>query len=67
MVACLWQALPGKTAKQIIQLVREAGNNASHPDNIYGYGTPDFWKAYQLGLQSASVVSDVAEQRQTNL
>ena len=67
MVACLWLALPGKTAKQIIQLVREAGNNASHPDNIYGYGTPDFWKAYQLGLQSASVVSDVAEQRQTNL
>jgi hypothetical protein len=20
-----------------------------HPDNIYGYGIPDFWKAYQLG------------------
>lgn len=51
MVACLWQALPDKTAEQIIDLVRQAGNNAEHPDNIYGYGVPDFWKAYQLGLQ----------------
>lgn len=50
MVACLWQALPGKTAKEIIDLVRQSGNNVEHPDNIYGYGTPDFWKAYQNGL-----------------
>ena len=50
LVACLWQALPGKTAKQIIQLVRESGSNASTPNNIYGYGIPDFWKAYQKGL-----------------
>ena len=49
MVACLWQALPNKTAKQIIKLVRLAGNNQQHPDNVYGYGVPDFWKAYQTG------------------
>lgn len=49
MVACLWQALPHKTAKQIIKLVRLAGNNQQHPDNVYGYGVPDFWKAYQTG------------------
>ena len=49
MVACLWQALPGKTAKQIIKLVRLAGDNQQHPDNVYGYGVPDFWKAYQTG------------------
>lgn len=52
MVACLWQALPNKTAKQIIDIVRQAGNNVAHPDNIYGYGTPDFWKAYQSGLNN---------------
>lgn len=50
MVACLWQALPNKTARQIIDIVRESGNNVEHPDNIYGFGTPDFWKAYQIGL-----------------
>ena len=49
MVACLWQALPGKTAKQIIKLVKLAGDNQQHPDNIFGYGVPDFWKAYQTG------------------
>ncbi len=49
MVACLWQALPHKTAKQVIKLVRLAGDNQQHPDNIFGYGVPDFWKAYQTG------------------
>lgn len=47
MVACLWQALPNKTAKEIIEIVRNSGDNAEFPDNIYGYGVPDFWKAYQ--------------------
>ncbi|MGI6222839.1 MAG: S8 family peptidase [Prevotella sp.] len=50
MVACLWQALPQKTAKQIIQLVRNSASNIATPDNIYGYGIPDFWKAYQEGI-----------------
>ena len=47
MVACLWQALPKLTAKQIIELVRSSGDRADCPDNIYGYGIPDMWKAYQ--------------------
>ena len=46
MVACLWQALPNKTAKEIIQLVRENADQHLEPTNIYGYGIPDFWKAY---------------------
>lgn len=47
MVACLWQACPKLTAKQIIDLVRQSGDRADFPDNIYGYGIPDLWKAYQ--------------------
>lgn len=49
MVACLWQALPGKTAKEIIRLVIDSSDNRATPDNIYGYGVPDFWKAYVEG------------------
>ena len=49
MVACLWEALPDFTAKQIIELVKESSNRYSNPNNIYGYGVPDFWKAYQKG------------------
>lgn len=47
MVACLWQARPELTAKQIITLVRQSGDRAGFPDNIYGYGVPDLWKAFQ--------------------
>lgn len=47
MVACLWQACPTLTAKEVINLVRQAGDRAEFPDNIYGYGIPDMWKAYQ--------------------
>lgn len=46
MVACLWQARPELTAKQIITLVRRSGDRADFPDNIYGYGIPDLWEAY---------------------
>ncbi|MDL2247728.1 S8 family serine peptidase [Bacteroides sp. OttesenSCG-928-J23] len=51
MVTCLWQALPHLTAKQLIELVRASGDRANHPDNIYGYGAPDVWKAYQIGKE----------------
>jgi hypothetical protein len=47
MVACLWEACPKLTAKELINLVRQSGDRAACPDNIYGYGIPDMWKAYQ--------------------
>lgn len=46
MVACLWQACPELTAKELLELVRRSGDRADEPDNIYGYGVPDMWKAY---------------------
>ncbi len=48
LVACLWQALPHLNALEVMDLVRKAGDRAQYPDNIYGYGIPDFWKAYEL-------------------
>ncbi len=47
LVACLWQGLPGKTAREIIELVRRSSDQYAEPTNIYGYGIPDFWKAYR--------------------
>ncbi len=49
MVTCLWQALPHKTAIEIMDLVRKSADRADYPDNIYGYGIPDYWKAYEEG------------------
>ena len=54
MVTCLWQARPNLTAKQIIELVRSSGDRVDFPDNIYGYGIPDLWKAYQNSSQMFS-------------
>lgn len=44
MVACFWQAHPNLTAKQVIEAVRMRGSNVEHPDNVFGYGIPDYAK-----------------------
>ena len=49
LVACLWQGLPQKSAIDIISLIRKTADNSQTPDNIYGYGKPNFWKAYMIG------------------
>lgn len=49
MTACLWQALPGLNAKQIINLVRQSADRYQWPDNVYGYGVPDYTKALSIG------------------
>ena len=46
MVACLWQSLPQKTAYEIMELVRRSSDQSDAPNNIFGHGTPDYWKAY---------------------
>lgn len=48
MVACLWQAFPDRRPEEVIDAVRRSADNADHPDNVYGYGIPDMWKAYQI-------------------
>ncbi len=49
LVACLWQGLRNKTASEIIELVRQSSSQYDTPDNILGYGLPDFWQAYMIG------------------
>ena len=49
LVACLWQALPTMKAADIISLIRRTADNHDAPDNIYGYGKPNFWQAYMVG------------------
>ncbi len=45
--ACLWQALPQKTSKEIIALMKSAGDKFDNPDSIYGNGVPDIQKLLQ--------------------
>ena len=57
MVACLWQALRHLTAFQLMDLIRQSGDQQEAPNNIYGYGLPDFWKAYQMGIEASQKAS----------
>lgn len=52
MVACLWQACPSLSVDELLDLIRKSGDRADYPDNIYGYGVPDMWKAYQTYKQA---------------
>ncbi|MFV8362657.1 S8 family serine peptidase [Flavobacterium sp. ZT3P35] len=54
MVACLWQAFPQKTNKEIRELIVKASDRFSAPNNQYGYGIPDFALAVrnQLAIES---------------
>lgn len=42
MIACLWQAFPSKTNKEIRQMVLQSADRYSAPNNNYGYGIPNF-------------------------
>ena len=49
LVACLWQSCPHLSANDIISLVRKSSDNYATPDNVYGFGIPNFWRAYMIG------------------
>lgn len=57
MVACLWQAFPTKTNKEIRQLIVQSADRFSLPDVQYGYGIPDF----SLALNNALAVDDFSK------
>lgn len=50
MVACLWQAFPNKTNKEIKDLIVKSTDRYTTPNNQYGYGIPDFSLALSNGL-----------------
>jgi len=53
MIACLWQALPTKTAQEMKQLIIQSADNYTpilKPQSQYGYGIPDFGLAKTNGL-----------------
>lgn len=54
MIACLWQALPTKTAQEIKQLVTQSSDRYSNPTNQFGYGIPDFNLALSKGLSTTT-------------
>ena len=47
-VTCLRQAYPYASVQEICDVVRQCSNRANNPNNLYGYGIPDFSQALEL-------------------
>lgn len=46
MAACLWQAAPQTSAKEVKEAIELSANQYEKPDSVLGYGIPDFHKAW---------------------
>ena len=59
MVASLWQAAPGLTSTQIMQVIRESAHLFSNPNPQFGYGIPNFEQALQQALGTQDFAGQV--------
>ncbi len=48
LTACLIQAFPFAKTTDILQAIRMSGDSSNNPSNSYGYGLPDFHKAFTI-------------------
>ncbi len=48
LVACLWQAFPEFSNMEIIDYVQRSSDKFNTPDIRYGYGLPNFRKAFEM-------------------
>jgi len=48
LVATLKEAFPNTDNRRIRLAIEQSATQATRPDNVLGYGIPDFYKAYQL-------------------
>jgi Subtilisin-like serine proteases len=47
LMACLWQAFPEFTNMEIFEAVQQSADRYTSPDPRFGYGIPNFRKAYE--------------------
>ena len=58
LIACLWQAAPDKSNREIVEAIRKSSSQYSNPDSISGYGIPNFLHAL---WDLKSNVKDISE------
>lgn len=46
LAAGLWQAKPELTKDELIEVLKASGTQADNPDNLLGYGIPNFFRAF---------------------
>lgn len=48
LAACLWQAFPDISNYKLKSAIRQSSSTYIAPDSLYGFGIPDFQKAYDI-------------------
>ena len=57
LASCLWQGFPEASNMRIIQALRQAGSQATAPNERMGYGIPDVKKAFLFLLKDETTVT----------
>lgn len=55
LIACLWQAFPEFNNMEILRAVEQSADKYLNPDDRFGYGLPNFKKAYTLLAQERTI------------
>jgi hypothetical protein len=55
-ITSFWQAIPWATNAQVIDFVKQSADRFSTPDELYGYGIPDFQMALDIALLSVDEI-----------
>ncbi len=58
LVACFWQANKDKNNMEIIDIIKRYSSQYNSPDNIKGYGIPDFEEALEVSYIGSSLSDD---------
>lgn len=61
LIASLWSAFPEVSAADVIDAVKKSSHKYAAPDDRYGYGIPDFKKAFTLLLQKTILITNVTD------
>ncbi|RQO64145.1 serine protease [Pedobacter sp. KBW01] len=48
LIACLWEAYPALSNKDLLEIIRKSADRASQPELPFGYGIADMKKAMEL-------------------
>ncbi|WP_343555552.1 S8 family serine peptidase [Sphingobacterium sp.] len=51
LAACLWQAYPQLSNKELMDVIRKSGDRINNPIIPYGYGIPDMKKAMEIAKE----------------
>ncbi|HTE07742.1 MAG TPA: T9SS type A sorting domain-containing protein, partial [Flavitalea sp.] len=57
LILCLWQAFPEFSNMDIMKAVEQSSNRYEQPDNRYGYGIPNFRRAFGMLVQKRILAS----------